>query len=435
LLLFLLQEELGVGVIIKKYIGKTKEEAEEKAKTELGEGYCVLYTRQIKKRLLGILNGKQIEITVAMENDKTKEDEVSKISISHRSPVTIVNVSHKSPAHDMQLPNKEETVNTVEELVQITDPRISVDDNASKRSFETTEDRPGENKCGKSQDAYQFVKVLYTNLLKSEVDERYINELTSMVEFRYSSQAALDRMLKDIYEKMILKCGKPCPIDCDKTSHRLEIFIGPTGVGKTTTIAKIAAQLIISQKKVLLATSDTYRIGAAEQLGIFAARMGTPFITIFSSEDLLRALDEFSEYDYILLDTTGHNFRNKGMRQKMYSIIGPAKDTVDHDIYLVLSATTSYKELIEIADSYAEDYNYKIIYTKIDEKPVLGNLYNLRIHTQADIAYLTYGQIVPNDICTFDPQGLVKSLLGAIGYAPSEIAEGIDCEETNDEEL
>ncbi len=85
----------------------------------------------------------------------------------------------------------------------------------------------------------------------------------------------------------------------------------------------------------------------------------------------------------------------------------------------MLSSTTSYKELLDIADSYSAYFDYKVIYTKIDEKPILGNLYNLRMHTGASISYLTFGQNVPSDIRIFNPQGLIKALIGAQEYIVS----------------
>ena len=78
----------------------------------------------------------------------------------------------------------------------------------------------------------------------------------------------------------------------------------------------------------------------------------------------------------------------------------------------MLSATTKYRDLVNIADTYAEMADYKLIFTKLDETMTLGNLFNLRMHTGAEMSYITCGQNVPNDIAEFNPQSTVRQLLG-----------------------
>ncbi len=404
-------------MVIKKYVGRTKEEAEKKAKTEMGEDYCILYTRQLRKRFLSFMKPAQIEITVAMEEEQPKtiirpkpiHNDAKQISyetskkLINQLPQNIekANANHNIKTGDNAL----KVVDIVSESVSDNDKTDANTDN----NLRLVQERP--------KDVYCFAKTLYKNLLDSEVDEIYINDLIGMVEARCDRPKALEKMLNDAYEKMVLKCGKAQPIRNDNCRPKLEIFLGPTGVGKTTTIAKIAAKLVINQKRVLLTTIDNYRIGAAEQLRIYASRMGTPFQAIYTPEELLQTIAFFSEYDYIMIDTAGHNIRNEELRSQILSIIEPAMAETDSDVFLVLSSTTSYKELLEIADSYSSYFAYKIIYTKIDEKPVLGNLYNLIIHSGANVAYLTYGQTVPSDICVFNPQRLVKALMGNLNYS------------------
>ena len=96
----------------------------------------------------------------------------------------------------------------------------------------------------------------------------------------------------------------------------------------------------------------------------------------------------------------------------MSKLIHSVDDKVEKEVYLVLSATTKYRDLISIADSYKEMADYKLIFTKLDETTTLGNLLNLRLYTNADMSYVTYGQNVPDDIEEFNPQSTVKQLLG-----------------------
>lgn len=222
-----------------------------------------------------------------------------------------------------------------------------------------------------------------------------------------------DYLLASIYQRMILKFGKT--EENMETAHgpRTVIFIGPTGVGKTTTIAKIASRYAVEQKKkVALLTMDTYRIAAAEQLRTYANILMVPFRVVYTEEELLTAIQDFQNYDYILMDTAGHSPQNKEQLADMKQLLSRVKKLADCQFYLVLSATTKYKDLMKIADSYRQIAEYKLIFTKLDETEALGNLLNLRLYTDASIAYVTCGQNVPDDIEVFNPQKTVKQLLG-----------------------
>ena len=198
-----------------------------------------------------------------------------------------------------------------------------------------------------------------------------------------------------------------------KNGAKIVFFIGPTGVGKTTTIAKLASRFCVEEKKrVVLLTTDTYRIAAAEQLRTYANILDVPFRVIYSVEEIVTAWNDFKDYDYILVDTAGHSHQNEEQKQMMKDYLDAISDEQGKEVYLVLSATTKYRDLVNIADTYAEMADYKLIFTKLDETMTLGNLFNLRMHTGAEMSYITCGQNVPNDIAEFNPQSTVRQLLG-----------------------
>lgn len=130
-----------------------------------------------------------------------------------------------------------------------------------------------------------------------------------------------------------------------------------------------------------LLTADTYRIAAAEQLRTYANILEVPFRIIYSTEDVEQALRDFKEYDYILVDTAGHSYQNEAQREVMNSFIHSVDGKAEKEIFLVLSATTKYRDLINIADTYSAMTEYKLIFTKLDETTTLGNLLNLKLHT------------------------------------------------------
>ena len=186
----------------------------------------------------------------------------------------------------------------------------------------------------------------------------------------------------------------------------------PTGVGKTTTIAKIASKFCVEEKKkVALLTADTYRIAAAEQLRTYAGILEIPFRIIYAPEEIAQAIDEFKTYDYILIDTAGHSHQNEEQKQSTRALLNGTEDKTDKEVYLVLSATTKYRDLTRIADAYKEITDYKLIFTKLDETTALGNLFNLKLYTGAPLSYVTCGQNVPDDIRPFNPQSTVKQIL------------------------
>lgn len=222
----------------------------------------------------------------------------------------------------------------------------------------------------------------------------------------------MDYMLSDIYQRMILKFGKPYMVEEEK-GPKVLFFVGPTGVGKTTTIAKIASSFRVEQKKkVALLTSDTYRIAAAEQLRTYANILEVPFRVVYTAQEITNAISDFQEYDYILVDTTGHSPNNEAQRESMSELIHLVETDAKKEVFLVLSAATKYRDLMKIADTYKEIADYKLIFTKLDETSTLGNIYNLKMYTGASLSYVTCGQNVPDDIAYFNPQATVKQLLG-----------------------
>ncbi len=166
------------------------------------------------------------------------------------------------------------------------------------------------------------------------------------------------------------------------------------------------------KKKVALLTADTYRIAAAEQLRTYANILEVPFRVVYTAKEIAASIEDFREYDYILVDTTGHSPNNEAQCESMSDLISSVDNSAIKEVFLVLSASTKYGDLMKIADTYKEIADYKLIFTKLDETATLGNIYNLKLYTGATLSYVTCGQNVPDDIEYFNPQSTVKQLLG-----------------------
>lgn len=259
----------------------------------------------------------------------------------------------------------------------------------------------------------QFVRILYKTLLDNEVDEKYINQILDEIEKFLRPGNSLDVILSNVYQKLILRFGQPETIKVNGKKPRVVFFVGPTGVGKTTTIAKIASKFKVNyNKNIAFITADTYRIAATDQLRTFANILDTPLSVIYTATELNSAVAEYEQADVIFVDTAGFSHKNETQRNDMRALLAGLSPEYEKSVYLVLSATTKYRDLISIIDSYKDIDDYKLIFTKLDETSSYGNLLNIKLYSDAGISYVTNGQNVPDDIEVFDTQKIVKQLLG-----------------------
>ena len=422
-------------MIIKKFTARTELEATEDAKKELGPGIVIMNVRPVKNSgFFAFLKPQKIEVTVALEEENERSSYQQAIK-----PTKVLTPNGLSGVGDQLIKAQNEGVlpplkvkenesrkvdesSIIEEkldsLHNLLEQNILKPEKEDKIEEEVkkNEERHGEITVGKneaSEETLSFIKVLYNTLLENEVDEIYANQLTDEVEKVSKPNTPLQYALENVYQKMVLKFGKPEVIAPSEGVQRAEIFIGPTGVGKTTTIAKLASDLYLNQKKkVALVTIDTYRIAAAEQLRTYASILEIPFRVIYSIDEMKQAAEDFKDYDYLMVDTAGHPLNNKEQRDNTQKFIRTLQEIMDCENFLVLSATTKYRDLIEIVDAYSEMVSYKLIFTKMDETAAAGNLYNIKMHTGAPMSYITNGQNVPDDIAVFDAQKIVKGLLG-----------------------
>lgn len=412
-------------MIIKKFLGKTEEEAKEAAKKELGEGIVVMNVRQVKpKGLFAFFKEKQIEVTVALEDDR----ETMRVPRKEPEREAIQEVAKVVAGHETHLMGHEDQSNIEKKLDSLQtllesqmrqkeetekEPARNVQE-ADKKSEPDKEIGEGEailEKKDEEQD--KFVRLLYNTMIENEVDEKYANQILEDVDKNRKPNTPFDYILANIYQKIILKFGKSEGITPAAKGPKVIFFIGPTGVGKTTTIAKLASSFVVEEKKkTALLTADTYRIAAAEQLRTYAQILEVPFQVIYEPVELAEAVENFADYDYILVDTAGHSHQNEDQLNKMKEYLDVLAGKAETQTFLVLSATTKYKDLLKIADNYREISQYQLIFTKLDETTTLGNLLNVKLHVDTPIAYITYGQNVPNDIERFNPQKTVKQLLG-----------------------
>ncbi len=194
-----------------------------------------------------------------------------------------------------------------------------------------------------------------------------------------------------------------------KNSPRIIALVGPTGVGKTTTTAKLAAMYALNRgNKVALITMDIFRVGAVEQLKTYSRIMGIPLGVASTPKELEKAVESYSDCDLILIDTAGRSHKDNEKLTEMRNFFA---DKIPLEVYLCLSATTKDRELEEILKRFSIFQISKIVFTKIDESESFGNMVNLLMRDNLQIAYFTTGQRVPEDIEVATPAKLADIIL------------------------
>ena len=231
-----------------------------------------------------------------------------------------------------------------------------------------------------------------------------------------SQSATIKRYFREVMRKMIY-CRKESEV-----GKKIMMFVGPTGVGKTTTIAKLAArfsQILPQKKKVGIITLDDYRIGAQEQLAWYARKMRLSIDSVSEASDFLNKIEAIRYCDYILVDTAGHSQYDK---QKINALKKFVKnDEYKIDVTLVLSASTKYEDLKDAYTSFGELEIDTLIFSKLDEARGLGNIFSLVYETKKPISYLCVGQEVPSDVIVADNNYLADCLMGGFFYPNKEI--------------
>lgn len=403
-------------MIIKKFQAKTENDAVEAAKKELGSAVVIMNVRKVKRKgPFGFLLPQLTEVTVALEEESEQKVQSLRKNTDTRNGNAVKAEKTAESRHvaEGELQGQKNFEKQLENsmIEEKLDSLHSLLEQQLKKPEEETEEAPEEET--KEDEMSRFIKLVYNTMLDNEVDEKYANLIIDEMEKNNKPGTPFDHALADVYQKMILKFGNSQELTESQKGPKVVFFIGPTGVGKTTTIAKIAAEYQLDKKKkVALLTADTYRIAAAEQLRTYAGILEVPFRVIYSAEEISQAVRDFQDYDYIMVDTAGHAHQNEEQREVIKGLIHAADGLTDTDVFLVLSATTKYNDLKKIVDAYREVTDYRLIFTKLDETEERGNMFNIRLYTGAEICYVTCGQNVPDDLESFNPQKTVKLLLG-----------------------
>lgn len=253
-------------------------------------------------------------------------------------------------------------------------------------------------------------------LRDQEIDQEIIDELTAaLLEKWYLSGAdASDAQITEWSALAIEQKLSHLAFEGISFKKKFVNVIGPTGVGKTTTLAKIAADCVLKhQKKVAFITTDTYRIAAIEQLKTYAKILDVPIEVCYNMDDFKAAATKFADYDLVFIDTAGRNFRNQKYVNDLKNVIDFGKDM---ETFLVLALTAKQRDMEEIRKQFSLIHIDKFIFTKLDETSIYGAMLNMAMKSSTGIAYLTNGQDVPDDLIEAKPEMIANTILGVSSY-------------------
>lgn len=412
-------------MIIKKFNAQTEKEAIIMAKEELGPDAIVMNVKTIKPRgIFAFFKKPKVELTAAID-DSTVEKKVdfNKLASKNTEEKSSDFVKGFATSNDYT----EDAQNAIEEkinnIARLLEQQMTVkkDENASKTSNDAyvqavnsmkTMDEPEEKEQEKTKPIdNKVVELIKEQLMENEVLEKYADSIIQ--EFASESgNVPIDNILSKVYQKIVLKLGEIKTLKEGDSKPKIVFFVGNTGVGKTTTMAKLASKYMLEEKKnIAMISVDTYRIAAIEQIKTYANILSVPMEVVYSPEEMIKNVEKHKNCDYIFVDTAGRSHRNEEQKKDLQEIIDSISE-YEKEVYLVVSATVKYNDLKSISKTYDEMFPYKFIFTKLDETRGWGNILNLKLDTGKDLSYVTWGQNVPDDIGVVNPQIIAKKLLG-----------------------
>jgi len=435
---------------VKRYVGETAQEAMQKVRSDLGRDAIILNTRKIRRKgLAGIFSKPLIEVVATIDSDiSSKPPKQAQPSAPKPAPQSYAE-SYDAPSFINELnanlmqnqQNQQKAMHNhrqtevsynmaadedikleIPKPVEIEVPAISeLAEKELGESFTPSQISEIKNMLSKVYDAVKLdyessklsdiSKEMLEKLEKNEIERVIINDIKEDIieQLSIDDQQQESKVKNAVYDILDSYIKDPQPYSFN-SNKKVVVFIGPTGVGKTTTLAKLAANMVLNEKKkVGLITSDTYRIAAVEQLKTYSEIIGVPLSIIYSPAEIVKAIENYKDKDIILVDTAGRSHKDQYQLMELKSLLN---SSIDFETYLVISATTKFSDCVEIIKSYSFLEDYKLLFTKLDETSTLGTMLNIAYVTKRPISYITTGQSVPDDIEIADKEKIINSLMG-----------------------
>lgn len=370
-------------MIIKRYLVDNMNEAMSRIRTDLGKDAVIISQKRIRKPgFKGLFSKKVLEVTACAETAKKGDNDNEAV----KSSIEAIKKAISSTKEEEKPAAKQPVKAEVKEVKQ--EKKVVKKENTEMLMEEMQEMKNMLNSLAEKKTKAKSKTKIQSKLESIDVNEKIAKKIVTKVNNSKNADLGEDEKLK----KALTKC-----ISVSKTNMTGRVvLIGPTGVGKTTTIAKLAGRLsLVEKKKVGLITIDTYRIGAVDQLRTYAEIMNLPFKVVISIKEMEAAIESMKDLDTILIDTTGRSSKNSMQISELRAFVEKAKPDL---VNLVLSCTTKNSDIETIINGYKELNFDELIVTKLDETTTYGSLLNIMDLAKKPISYVTVGQNVPDDI-------------------------------------
>lgn len=370
---------------IKKYVVHSMAEALQEIRQDLGENAVILETRRVRKKGIWGFFSRKRAIEVIAAQDRQVSSRINPFSTHEGKEMGQL---PSSPPLSRPSPSLGDAEHIAKELGEMKQYLLQL---TSQNDVHLPADLTPIDQLLQRQEI--------SSTVRTEIMERLIN--------RYEEKGDLDveEMARQVLEEYLGEL----PFKADQLP-RFVCFVGPTGVGKTTTVAKLAADLMLNQKKkVGLITSDTYRIAAVEQLKTYAQILDAPLEVVYSPSELKEVIGRLDHCEHILMDTAGRNYLEAYYIGELKQLL-PVGEQVE--IFLLISLTSKYHDVQEMLTNFKSIPVHRFILTKMDETSSRGLAVNLLHEYRLPLAYVTTGQDVPDDIVRPNPGWLADVLLG-----------------------
>lgn len=389
-------------------------------KNELGKDAIILSSRKVRSNgFRGFFGKSKFEVMAAIEDQVQLSTVERQIKASDRDK-SVIETYMKVKEQAKPAENSKEIVQLNQDLVELKQMVNQLVNQSNVSNSQEDESTKGTGALQSNFSADRLSGTISLDkkiespidqvkqwLMDRDVEKEHANRIAEIVFFDGEQPEDVSIALKQVIQRLL---GKPYVIEKTGVKPKVCLFVGPTGVGKTTTLAKLAAKLsLIENKKIGLITSDTYRIAAVDQLKTYSEILGIPLTVIYEPEELPSTLNRYMDRDYILIDTAGRSQNSKEFQADLAALLEYVDDP---EIFLVISLTTGYKEIRKILDAYSFLADYKLLFTKLDESSSLGNVLNARMITNKSLSYFTIGQSVPDDIEVANPDKIVNYIAG-----------------------
>lgn len=359
---------------MKKFVASSMKEAMRQIKKEMGDDAIILKSQQIPNSdVFSFSNRNKVEVLAA-----TEPIEMKSTSAEIEAPS-----GNKSGDRRQRL-NTEWEMEVVKEEIRTI--RSTLEEISNKIKYESMPSLP------------QHLMMFYQSLVGSGLDERLVLDIVGKALANLSGEQLSDRRaIVNFLSTEIAPLIPTAPfLPAPAAEPHVVALVGPTGVGKTTTLSKLLTnQHIYRNRRMAVISADTYRIGAIEQLKRVAGIAHVPLVIAYKPSQMIKAIQKHHDKDVIFIDTAGRSQNNRHHLLNLQEFMNAAKPD---EIHLVISASTRFEDMRDIADRFADVPFHRYIFTKLDETTGYGNVVNLLRHRSKPLSFLAFGQKVPEEI-------------------------------------